>query len=81
MIAAIIFGVYVAREPRTLEYCLDDAGLRIAGKFYYDGQFCSFAGLPEGTFQSITHVHLKRKCSRFFIYSPEDEQKITPTAC
>lgn len=75
--AAIVFGVYGARKPRTLEYRLGTAGLTIAGKFYDYGQFRSFWTLKEGAFQSITFMPLKRFMPSLTIYySPQDEQRI-----
>ena len=53
-------------------------GLRLRGNFYDYGQFRSFAVVPEGTFQSITLMPLKRFMPMLTVYySPEDEQKIT----
>lgn len=78
VIAAIIFGTYAARKPRTLEYRLDDTGLHVADKFYDYDQFRSFMVVQEGAFQSITFMPLKRFMPSLTIYcSPEDEQKVT----
>ncbi|HEY1835821.1 MAG TPA: hypothetical protein VGG13_03300 [Candidatus Saccharimonadales bacterium] len=78
VIAAIIFGVYAGRKPRTLAYRLDDSGLTVADKFYDYGQFRSFVVIGEGAFRSITFMPLKRFMPALTIYyAPEDEQKIT----
>lgn len=78
ILAAIIFGAYAARKPRTLEYRLDDSGLTIAGKFYDYSQFRSFVVIQEGAFPSITFMPLKRFMPSLTVYySPQDEQKIT----
>lgn len=77
LLAAIVFGAYGARKPRTLEYRLDVSGLTIADKLYDYGQFRSFWTTKEGAFSSITFMPLKRFMPALTVYySPQDEQQI-----
>jgi len=76
-VAAIVFGAYAARKPRTLEYRLNASGLSIAGKFYDYGQFRSFTNEHDDALSSITFMPLRRFMPALTIYySPADEQKI-----
>ncbi len=75
--AAVIFGIFAARQPRTLEYRLDDGGLSIGGKFYAYDVFKSFSVVDEGAFSGILLFPLKRFMPLLTIlYAPEDEHKI-----
>jgi hypothetical protein len=77
ILAAIIFGVYAARKPRTLSYRLGSAGLLVGEKFYDFNQFRSFVVFHEGVFSSISFMPLKRFMPILTVYySPEDEQRI-----
>ena len=77
IIAAIIFGVYAKRQPRTLAYHLETSGLTIGEKFYDFNQFRSFVVLHEGAFSSVSFMPLKRFMPILTVYySPDDEQKI-----
>lgn len=75
--AAIIFGVYAKRQPRTLTYHLETGGLTIGEKFYDFGQFRSFVLAHEGALSSISFMPLRRFVPVLTVYySPADEQKI-----
>ena len=77
ILAAIIFGVYAARKPRTLTYRLGAAGLMVGEKFYDFNHFRSFVVFHEGAFSSVSFMPLKRFMPILTIYySPEDEQRI-----
>jgi len=77
VLAAIVFGVYGARKPRTLEYRLGMSGLGIEDKSYDYEQFRSFWTTKEGAFSSITFMPLKRFMPSLTVYySPQDEQQI-----
>ena len=77
IMAAIIFGVYAKRQPRTLNYHLEAGGLTIGEKFYDFGQFRSFVVGHEGALSSISFMPLKRFMPVLTVYySPDDEQKI-----
>lgn len=75
--AAIVFGVYAKRQPRTLNYHLETSGLTIGEKFYDFGQFRSFVLAHEGALSSISFMPLRRFMPVLTVYySPADEQKI-----
>ena len=77
VVAAIVFGAYGARQPRQLQYAIDQAGVTIGAKRYTYDQFKSFSVVPEGGFSSISFMPLKRLSPITTIYyAPEDENKI-----
>ena len=79
-ILGFIIGVAAARQPRVLEYHVDDQGLYIAEKFYPYASFKSFSVAEDGAFSHISLTPLKRFMPPLAIhYSPEDEQKIVDT--
>jgi hypothetical protein len=80
VIVAIIFGVFAARQPRVLQYRLDESGLEIGGKFYPYAMFKSFAVIQEGGIESISLMPLKRFMPILSIYfAPDDADKIVDT--
>lgn len=80
VLAAIVFGVYASRKPRTIGYKVDNAGLTIGQKFYDYGQFRSFAIMDEGAFSSIVFMPLQRFLPLITVYyDPKDEQRIVDT--
>jgi hypothetical protein len=77
ILAAILFGVYAGRHPRTLNYQLDESGLTIADKFYPYDILKSFAVVDEGSMMSIVLFPLKRFMPQIPIYcSLGDEKKV-----
>lgn len=77
IVGAIVLAVYGAREPRQLEYRLDRRGLSIGDRQHAYNEFRSFAVVPEGAFNSIVLMPLKRfSLLTTIYYSPEDEEKI-----
>lgn len=77
IVAALLMGVYGARQPRQLQYKLDLRGVTIGGKFYPYADFRSFSVVPEGAFASIVFMPLKRFGPPVTIYfAPDDQQKI-----
>ncbi len=77
IVAAIFFGGYGARKPRQLQYHLDSNGLTIGMRHLPYHQFRSFAVMPEGAFNSIVFMPLKRFAPLTTIYyDPVDETKI-----
>jgi hypothetical protein len=77
VIVTVLFGVFAARKPRTLNYALDDAGIHIGQKFYSYGDFKSFSVLDEGGLNAIWLMPLKRFMPSLTIYyAPNDEDKI-----
>lgn len=59
-IAAATFAAFSVRQPRTLEYTVDDRGIQIGDKFYPYEAFRSFDVTLEGTLPAIHLVSLKR---------------------
>lgn len=77
IIAAAIFGVAAKRKPRTLQYEVDNRGIRIGSKFYGYDIFKSFSILAEGAFSSIQLTPLKRFMPIITLYYPlENEEQI-----
>lgn len=77
VVAAILLGVYGARQPRQLEYHLDSHGIDIGSKHYSYADFRSFSVVPQGAFASIEFMPLKRFAPALSIYyAPNDEDKI-----
>lgn len=78
LVGAVVFGAYAARQPRQLEYRLDQQGLSIGRRHFSYQEFRSFSLMPEGAFQSIAFVPLKRFAPLTTIYfDPSDQTKIT----
>jgi hypothetical protein len=77
VVGAALLAVYGARQPRQLEYRLDQQALSIGTRTYNYHQFRSFSIVPEGAFNSIVFMPLKRFAPLITIYyAPEDEDKI-----
>lgn len=77
IVLAILLGVAATRQPRVLEYRVDNEGIEIAGKFFSYADFRSFSIMPEGAFSSIMLVPLRRFAPPLSIYyDPTDEEKI-----
>lgn len=77
VVAAVLLGVYGARQPRQLQYHLDDRGITIGQKHYSYGEFRSFSVVQQGAFASIEFMPLKRFAPALSIYyAPEDEDSI-----
>ncbi len=73
----IIFGISASRQPRTLGYRVDAAGLTIGPKLYAYEQFRAFAVMREDAFSSVVFMPLKRFTPLLTIYyDPKDEQHI-----
>ena len=77
LFAGLCLGIFGARKPRTLDYKLDESGLKIGEKFYSYDTFKSFAVMKEGAFSSIMLLPLKRFMPALSLYfDPQDESKI-----
>lgn len=77
IIAAIMLSVYGARKPRQLQYQVNHDGITIGHKYYAFTQFRSFSVIPEGAFESILFVPLKRLAPPLSIYfDPRDGEAI-----
>jgi hypothetical protein len=74
---AIFLGIYAARQPRQLQYVIDNRGLTIGDKLYSYDEFKSFSIVTEGAFSSLVFMPLKRfAVVTTAYYAPEDESKI-----
>jgi hypothetical protein len=60
VIIGIIFGAAAGRQPRSLQYLLDDKGITINRAFRPYGDFKSFAVVEEGEINTIIFMPLKR---------------------
>lgn len=80
VILAAAVGVFAAHQPRTLEYHVDEGGVRVGEKLYSYSGFKSFSVVAEGAFGYISLTPLKRFMPPLAIhYAPEDEEKIIST--
>lgn len=77
VVAALLLAVYGSHKPRQLDYRLDGSGITIGQKAYTYDQFRSFAVVPEGAFNSIVFMPLRRFSPPISIYyDPKDEDRI-----
>lgn len=77
LFGALMLGIYAGRQPRQLEYLIDETGLTIGEKYYPYDSFRSFAVVAEGAFSSIIFMPLKRFAPAISIYyAPQDEAAI-----
>jgi hypothetical protein len=77
VVAAVFFGIVANRQPRTLEYKVDDVGLSIGEKLYAYDSFRSFSIVDEDSASSIILKPLKRFMPLITVYySPHDEKSI-----
>ncbi|HUD08339.1 MAG TPA: hypothetical protein VMQ52_04625 [Candidatus Saccharimonadales bacterium] len=77
VVAAVILGIVANRLPRTMEYQLDDAGLRIGEKVYGYNDFRSFSMVEEESVPSLVFRPLRRFMPLVIVYySSKDEQAI-----
>jgi len=77
LVAAGAFAYYGKREPRELQYSLDQLGLTIGQKFYDYDQFRSFSVMRENGQPAIALLPMKRFAPLTTIYyDPQIEEKI-----
>ena len=77
VLAAIIMGVYGARQPRQLQYALNSSGLQIGERYLPLNLFRSFSLVEEGAIDSIIFMPIKRFGQAITVYfDPNDEQRI-----
>ena len=76
-IAGIIFGVAAGRQPRQMQYGVDQNGVSIGKRFYPYTDFRSFSIADDGAFRSIILMPLKRFMPQLSIYyDPAAEDRI-----
>lgn len=77
LVGAGFLAVYAGRQPRQLQYQVDQAGFTIGGKRFSYDEFRSFSIAPEGAFSSIVLMPLKRFATTATLYfAPADEDRI-----
>lgn len=75
--AAFFLAYFGSHKPRQLEYRIDSKGVTVGGKFYAFNDFRSFSLVPEGAFNSIVFMPLKRFAVPLSIYyDPRAETQI-----
>lgn len=75
--AAVIFGVFAGRKPRTQEYSLTGRGIQIGQKFYGLQNFKTFSVTEDGAIASVVLNPLKRFMPALTIYvAPDLENKV-----
>lgn len=78
IIVAIVFGVLANRKPRTMQYQIDNSGIRVGQKMFTFSDFKYFTIIDEGAISSITLAPLRRFMLPLTIYyDPKDEERIT----
>jgi hypothetical protein len=76
-VSGLLLGIYGARQPRQLEYRLDNRGVDVGPKHHGYDEFRSFSVVPEGAFESIVFMPLKRFAVPTTVYyAADDESKI-----
>lgn len=76
-ILGILVGIFAARQPQTLQYVIDNAGLHIGEKFYPYSGFKAFSIARDQAIGFIQLLPLKRFMPPLVIhYAPEDEDNI-----
>lgn len=77
LVAVGILAAYSKRQPRELQYTLDDSGIDIGEKHYAYTQFRSFSVIEDGAFSSIELMPLKRFAPPISVYyDPANEEAI-----
>lgn len=77
VIVAVLFGIMGARQPRELQYQVDENGVKVGEKFYDYGSFKSFSVIQEEGIETIWFMPMKRFMPGLTIYfSPEDTDRI-----
>lgn len=74
VVIGLSFGVFGARQPKVLEYALDEKGLHISGKLYPYDRIKSFAIIDEGAISSILLMPLQRFMPPLSIYYDHDDE-------
>lgn len=76
-VAAVLFAVVAGRQPRHMQYVVNDHGIGIGHRFYAYADFRSFSVLDEGHIRSIVLMPLKRFMPPLNLYyDPADENRI-----
>jgi hypothetical protein len=73
-ILGIVFGISAARQPRTLQYRIDEAGIHMGDKSYPYEEFKFFSVVEEGPIHSIMLMPLKRFMPGVTLYYPPEQE-------
>jgi len=77
VVAAVAFGIFAGKKPRTLTYSLTPSNLKIDQKTYRYDEFKSFSVMQEGALYSIILDPIKRFMPPLTIYfAGEDGERI-----
>jgi hypothetical protein len=77
VLALAVLAGYASRQPRELQYIVDEHGIAIGNKHYTYDTFRSFSVIPEGAFASIELIPAKRFMPAITVYyAPDDEEAI-----
>lgn len=73
-IVGLVFGIGASRQPRVLDYRVDEQGLHMGNKTYAYEEFKSFSVLVEESLSSILLIPLKRFMPGVSIYYPPEQE-------
>jgi hypothetical protein len=77
LFAAVAFGVFAGRQPRTQEYGLSRQGIQVGLKSYNFQDFKTFSVAEEGAIASIIFMPLKRFMPPLTLYvAPDMEDQV-----
>lgn len=77
VVLGVLVGTFAARQPRTLQYEIDDKGVHIGGKLYPYAGFKAFSLADEHATRFISLLPLRRFMPPLVVhYAAEDEQTI-----
>ncbi|MDQ3123975.1 MAG: hypothetical protein M3Q14_04835 [bacterium] len=80
LILGAMMGIFAARQPRTLQYRIDNHGIYIGERFFSYDSFKSFSIAREQAMGFISLMPLKRFMPPLSIhYEPQDEDHIANT--
>lgn len=80
IVGGFVFGFYGAREPKLIDYEINDTNLVVGQKRYDFREFKSFSVVSEGAFSSIVLWPHKRFAQLLTMYyPPEQEDQIVQT--
>jgi hypothetical protein len=79
-VMGILFGIIASKQPRQLQYIVDEHGISIGAQHYSFSDFKSFSLQHDGAIGYISLLPLHRLKPEISIYfAPEDEQRIFDT--
>lgn len=74
-LAAVFLGVVANRQPRKLDYSVNDFGLQIGEKFYSYDTFRSYSISKEEAVSSLIFLPLRRFMPYLTVYYPAHDEK------